>query len=95
MAMPGFTGDASLYTTQNYYSARASTVEASNGARVVPQQCLSTGCVNLGGGQRLCVWLPILGTRCLTVPSFGRWRLRCCVNWTWLGPRPSCSLTRC
>jgi hypothetical protein len=41
---------------------------------------------------RFCFSLPIIGRRCVTIPSLGSWRLRCCTGW-W--PPISCSLRRC
>jgi hypothetical protein len=92
MNIPGFTAEASLSEViESYKIGRNIELPAGN-AGVVPQACLSTGCLGLPSG-RFCVNLPIFGRRCVNIPSTGRWRLRCCTRWGF--PPFSCSVSRC
>ncbi len=59
---------------------------------VNPQFRVCTPCVRVGGG-RWCVNLPIVGRKCLNVPSLGTWKA-CCKS-VWTPPFVSCGLSRC
>lgn len=92
MGIPGFTAETSLYRTTASYERVGASAAVTRGAEVVPQQCASTPCIQVGGG-RVCVNLPIVGRRCVNVPSAGRWRIRCCLRFGI--PPVSCSVQRC
>jgi len=92
MALPMMNAEASLYRTNNAYYAASPEARSSLSSTVIPQQCVSTGCLTLGGG-RVCVTLPIVGRRCVNIPSFGSWRIRCCLRFGW--PPVSCGVSRC
>ena len=90
--VPGFNAESSLYrTSYSYYTAGAGGAGA-GGTAIVPQVCVNSSCYSVGGG-RFCVRLPIVGRVCVNVPSFGRWRIRCCTRW--LPPFVSCGISRC
>lgn len=59
---------------------------------VYPQVKVCTPCVRVGGG-RWCVNLPVIGRKCLNVPSVGTWKA--CCKTTWTPPFVSCGLSRC
>lgn len=59
---------------------------------VLPQAAICTPCVQIGGG-RWCFTLPIIGRKCINVPSAGRWKACCRVRFGW--PPVSCGISRC
>ena len=59
---------------------------------VLPQVRVCTPCIRVGGG-RWCFNLPIIGRRCLNVPSLGTWRACCSTRFGW--PPVTCGLSRC
>jgi len=99
MSIPGFTAEAAVYqtvydfqTAGNFESAAGEAAVAMSGAAVVPQVCVGSPCLTLGGGQ-FCINLPIVGRRCVNIPSLGSWKIRCCTRWGW--PPVSCGVSRC
>ncbi len=90
MNLPGFTADQSLYQTSASYRQSGSAGIAGDGSAIAPQFCVYLPCVSLPSG-RICIRLPILGRRCLTIPNVGRWKLGACG--LPFSPRPS--LSRC
>jgi len=90
MALPGMNAESALYRTTNSYSTGGARATSTELAGVVPQFCLSSPCVRIGG--RYCVTLPFFGRRCVNLPYFGSWQLRCCTGW-W--PPISCSVRSC
>jgi hypothetical protein len=59
---------------------------------VTSQLRACTPCVRVGGG-RWCFTLPVIGRRCLNVPSLGTWKACCSVRFGW--PPVSCGISRC
>jgi len=92
MALPTMNAEAALYRTSNAYYAASPGTHPSLSSSVIPQQCVGTPCLTLGGG-RVCVRLPIVGRRCVNIPQFGRWRIRCCLRI--FPPGVSCGVSRC
>lgn len=92
MKMPGFTAEASLHQTSDLYHMVGSLDVQAGDAAVVPQQCVSTGCLELDVG-RFCTNLPYIGRVCVDIPRFGGWRIRCCANWGW--PPVRCRVRSC
>lgn len=88
MTLPGFNGEYALYQSNQVYAGRngGNTV---TGNTVVPQACLCTPCVQVGGSP-YCVTL--FGRR-ICLPALGRWKACCCTRWGW--PPVSCSVNRC
>ena len=92
MRVPGFSAQTTLYRTSAHYAAMNGFYGPAQRGAVLPQQCASSPCLRLGGG-RFCITLPIVGRRCVNIPYFGSWRVRCCLRWWW--PPVSCSVQRC
>jgi hypothetical protein len=92
MNMPGFTANASLYRSEGHYHTSGAAGLTTGGPQVLPQACVSSPCLRLGGG-RFCINLPLVGRQCVTIPGLGSWRIRCCVRFGW--PPISCSVSRC
>jgi hypothetical protein len=92
MALPRMNAEAVLHRVPEVF--RSDGVDFSTPARggVSPQLCASSPCLHLQPG-RFCVNLPVLGRRCVTIPSLGSWRVRCCTRFGI--PPVSCGIQRC
>jgi hypothetical protein len=91
MAMPTMNAEAALYRAPDRFGSDHA-AHAALGKGVIPQLCVGSPCLRLPSG-RFCVNLPILGRRCVTIPSLGSWRIRCCTRFGI--PPVSCGLQRC
>lgn len=60
-------------------------------ANVNPQLKVCTPCIRVGG--RWCFSLPVIGRKCLNVPSLGTWKA--CCKTIWRPPFVKCGLSRC
>ena len=90
--VPGFNASKSIYKTTESYPMGEAVGNVTDSAKVVPQLCVSSPCLTLGGG-RFCVNLPIVGRQCVNIPTFGRWKARCCTRFGW--PPVSCGISNC
>jgi hypothetical protein len=80
------------HSAEVFGSEGASHAVPNDGGGVSPQLCVGSPCLRLPSG-RFCVNLPILGRRCVTIPSLGSWRVRCCTRFGI--PPVSCGIQRC
>jgi len=88
MSLPEFNGECALYQSSQTYAGSGGNLVAGKTA-VVPQACLCTPCVQVGGSP-YCVTL--FGRR-ICLPALGRWKGCCCTKWT--PPFIGCSINRC
>jgi hypothetical protein len=72
--------------------AHAGAFEERADGGVYPQVKVCTPCVRVGGGQ-WCFNLPIIGRKCLNVPSLGTWKACCSTRFGW--PPVTCGIQRC
>lgn len=91
MKMPAMNAESVFFVRADFFQGNAVHATGNSGG-VSPQACISTPCLRAPSG-RLCVNIPVVGRRCITVPRVGSWKLRCCTKWTY--PFFSCGLSRC
>lgn len=91
MNQPGFTAAHGLYKSAETYLVSGHS--SSHGSEVSPALCGSSPCLRLPSG-RVCLRIPIINKKvCVNVPSFGSWKVKCCLRF---GIPPfKCSLSRC
>jgi hypothetical protein len=92
MALPIMNAEAVLHRVPEVFRSDGVDGSAPAPRGVSPQLCASSPCLRLPSG-RFCVNLPILGRRCVTIPSLGSWRVRCCTRFGI--PPVSCGIQRC
>lgn len=92
MSLPTMNAEAVLYRAPEVFRGDGADHSTPPGGVVSPQVCVGSPCLRLPSG-RFCVNLPILGRRCVTIPSLGSWRIRCCTRFGI--PPVRCGVQRC
>ena len=92
MNLPTMNAEAVFHHTADSFQGDGTLHAAATDGGVSPQLCVGSPCLRLPSG-RFCVNLPILGRRCVTIPSLGSWRVRCCTRFGI--PPVSCGIQRC
>ena len=92
MNLPTMNAEAVFHHAAETFRGDGTLHAASTDGGVSPQLCVRSPCLRLPSG-RFCVNLPILGRRCVTIPSLGSWRVRCCTRFSI--PPVRCGIQRC
>src|SRR5215211_7197347 len=80
--LPGFTAEHVLRGGDSqglvYKSNRTELGSVYSSPTIVPQACICTPCIN-ANIPRICANIPLIGRKCINLPSLGRWKLcGCC-----------------